>query len=167
MNRLLILTFSLFLLANETLVAQESIRKIEYRQSFTGPKFYNFAQRLKPRDLVRVTVDMPEAHRYMAKARKNNTLANLFGFTGGLLIGFPAGASVAGGNPNWNLAIVGGILAVASIPFSVSFQKNAIKGADIYNASLQPPDVDKKKGGIKIQMRLSASLNGAGLTLNF
>jgi hypothetical protein len=167
MKRLLFLATCFFSMSNFTLNAQESIRKIEYRQTFAGPKFYNYYQTLKPRDLVETTSEVPEAHRYMLKAKADNTLAGLLGAMGGLLIGFPAGTSVAGGDPNWNIAIIGGVLVVASIPFSVSFQKNAIKGADLYNASLQPPDADKMKGGIKIQMRLSASVNGAGLTFNF
>lgn len=141
--------------------AQESFEGITYRSTLFGPVFSQKGQPLKMRDLKRVTADYPEAHQYMEKASTNNDFSNVFGFIGGALVGWPLGTAAGGGDPNWTLAAIGGGLIAISIPFSIGFKKNAIKGAELYN----------KKRAVSSQRhgtyQLTASAAGIGISFSF
>ncbi len=78
-----------------------------------------------------------EAYNEFRVARTNNTVGTLLGFTGGVLVGFPIGTALAGGQPEWGLAAGGAALILASIPFNRAFTKRAGNAIDIYNGSLK------------------------------
>jgi hypothetical protein len=73
------------------------------------------------------------AYQLMKKSRQNNTLASIMGVAGGFLVGWPLGTMVAGGEPNWTMAIVGGAISIASMPISNRAKKQATEAVDIYN----------------------------------
>ena len=141
--------------------AQTTFEGITYRSSLFGPVFSQKGQPLKVKDLKRITADYPEAYQYMEKASTNNDLSNVFGFIGGALVGWPLGTAAGGGDPNWTLAAFGGGLIAISIPFSIGFKKNAIKGAELYN--------EKRAASSQKQVsyQLTASSAGIGISFSF
>lgn len=61
---------------------------------------------------------------YVRKFKTKNGFATAFGLVGGAFIGFPVGQAIGGGDPVWEVALIGvGALAIA-IPLSVSANKD-------------------------------------------
>lgn len=141
--------------------AQTSFGDIEYRSTGFGPVFSQKGQPLKMRDLKRITRDNPEAHQFMEKAGTNNDLSNVFGVIGGVLVGWPIGTALGGGDPNWTLAAAGGAFIAISIPFAIGFKKNAIKGAELYNQSRK---TSSHQTG---ELRFHAGSSGIGISFSY
>jgi len=95
--------------------------------------------KLKLRDMQHIMSVCPDASTKIKKARTNSIIAGVFGFIGGVLIGWPVGEAIAGvEKPKWYLAGIGGGIIIATIPFSMdgvkstkaavkSFNKNCIQ----------------------------------------
>ena len=126
-----------------------------------GSVFVQNNKNLTPKQLLEITAINPEAYQFMKKAKKNFDAGAVFGFIGGALIGWPCGTAMAGGDPEWALAAVGGALVGVSIPFSVAYSKNAKKAVDIYNAGLTRPELGY------LDFKLSLMPGGVGLKLQF
>lgn len=77
------------------------------------------------------------------------------------LIGWPLGAAIAGGDPNWTLAAIGGGLVVVAIPFSVAYTKNAKRAVELYNSGLANQDISC------IDFQFGITGNGLGLKITF
>jgi hypothetical protein len=100
----------------------------------------------------------PEALALVNQAKSQYGTANVLGFVGGFLIGWPIGTAIGGGEPAWALAGAGaGILAVA-IPINSSANKKVKQAVDIYNGGLNSTGT--------AYLKLSGG-NGLGLTLVF
>lgn len=100
------------------------------------------------------------AFQRMKKSRQNNTLASIMGVAGGFLVGWPIGTMVAGGEPNWTMAIAGGAISIASIPISNRAKRQATEAVDIYNNKItynkparQPVYFAINKNGASLQLR--------------
>jgi len=102
---------------------------------FGGLKFSQNGKYLKPKEILALMESNPEAFNAFKKAKSNLDMASVLGFAGGFMVGWPLGAAVAGGEPQWGLAAAGGALVVLSIPFSTGFKKHATKAVDIYNGN--------------------------------
>lgn len=121
----------------------------------------NSANTLSLKQAQDLMVNYPDAYQYMKKARANNTMAQIFAFTGGYLIGYPIGQSIGGGEANWTLAGVGvGVLLVA-IPFGSAFKQNATLAINLYNES------DYKALNNNVQLRIGVLESGIGLRVSF
>lgn len=88
---------------------------------------------LSPRQVMEILKDTPLAYEEFKQAKKNYSTAGVMGFTGGLLIGFPVGTLIAGGDPEWGLAIGGAVLLLGSIPLNQAFQRHANNALDLHN----------------------------------
>lgn len=126
-----------------------------------GSVFVQNNKNLTPKQLLEITAINPEAYQLMQKAKKNLDVSLVFGCIGGALIGYPCGTAMAGGDPEWALAAVGGTLVGVSIPFSVAYTKNAKKAVEIYNAGLTRPELGY------LDFKLSLMPGGVGLKLQF
>ena len=88
---------------------------------------------VSPRQVLDIMRDDPLAYAEFKKARSNYSVAGIMGFAGAILIGFPIGTAIAGGEPEWGLAAGGAALIIASIPFTKSFHRHAERAIDTYN----------------------------------
>lgn len=72
----------------------------------------------------------------MKKAQSSNSIANVMGFIGGGLIGWPIGTAIGGGDAQWALASAGAALVAIAIPISYGAHKKAKKAVEIYNSGI-------------------------------
>lgn len=78
----------------------------------------------------------PQAYAEFKQAKANLDAASVLGFAGGVLIGFPLGTAIGGGDPEWVLAAGGIGLILVAIPFNAAFKNHALNALDIYNSKL-------------------------------
>ncbi|KAA3438391.1 hypothetical protein [Rufibacter hautae] len=158
MKKALLICFMFLVYA--PLFAQSAADTIEVKKGFSPAFKYN-GENLNLNQLLEITKSNPEAYKEMKIAKGKATMANVLGYAGGFLLGYPVGTAIGGGKPNWGLAGVGaGIIALA-LPFNASLTKHAQNAARIYNngptqTSLKPVDV-----------KLGFTGNGLGLNLLF
>jgi hypothetical protein len=113
-------------------------------------------------ELRNIIASNPEALRLFKSTRTPAVIANIFGFTGGLLTGFAAAGYIAGGDPPlWILAAGLGCMAIA-MPISIAQNVKLKKAVQIYNGGLHTGYSPQKT-----QLFFSMSNNGIGLTLKF
>lgn len=113
-----------------------SAQQITMKKLLGGYQYFQNGKQISMGKALKIMEPNPEAYTIMRYARGNNSLATVLGATGGVLIGWPVGGALGGGEANWALAGVGaGVVAVA-IPFSISANKKAKQAVDMYNASL-------------------------------
>ena len=125
-----ILLSVLFLMAfNCAVRAQE----ITMYKTFGGVRFERDSLVLSLKQVMEILHEKPRAFEEIKKAKANYNAAGVLGFTGGLLIVFPLGTAIAGGEPEWGLAAGGAALILASIPLNRIFKARALNALDIYN----------------------------------
>src|SRR5687767_12676104 len=84
--------------------AQEDI---QMQKTFFGTKFISNGRALKPKDVLQLMRSNEEAYPIFKKAKSNYDAAGVLGFTGGFMVGWPLGAAIGGGDPQWGLAAGG------------------------------------------------------------
>lgn len=123
-------------------------------------KFYKGSQLVTANDFVMQMQDNPEAFKLASSAKSSYSAANVLGFIGGFMVGWPLGTAIGGGDPEWGLLAAGaGVLAVA-IPISVSSTKKMKEAAKIYNEGAEASTSS-------IRLDLSISPTRTGLLLRF
>jgi hypothetical protein len=110
-----------------------------------GPVFKFHNKILKPGQLLKVMKDNPAAYKQMKSARRNYIAGNIFGQIGGFMFGWPLGAMVVGGEFNAPLFITGAGLVAISMPFTITYSKQAVKAVEIYNDSIISREMILKK----------------------
>lgn len=158
-----VVSIFLILIAIPDVIAQNDKEKIEIEKIFGGYRYTQNGRTLKMNQLVNKMRFDELAYPKIKTARLNNTLATIFGATGGFLIAYPIGTAIANGEPNWTLAYIGAGLIVLSIPISILGNKKAAEAVKIYNANL----FDQASHFKESQLRLNISGVGLGLTLKF
>lgn len=153
----LFLTIIGFLFIN-TLLGQE----IEMGINLLGYKFEQNSRRLSWKELVNETQTNIEANLLIKKAKSQNTLSNILAFAGGGLIGVPLGQSSTDRKPNWTLAYIGGGITIIGIPIAISASRNAKKGIDLYNSSMNSTSIY-----FEPEFKIIANGNGIGLSMKF
>ena len=98
---------------------------------------------------------------YLKSAKGNSGFANVLGYAGGFLIGYPLGTAIGGGKPNWMLAAIGCGLIVIDIPILSSANKNVRKAVNAYNHEGMASRVEK------YDIRLGMNQNGMGFAFRF
>ena len=128
--RLLVLTLLLFGIQFGTF----SQDKLALKSNFWGNRFYKGDTLISVNQVLEEMAPNEANYNLMKSAKKDFVTVQLLGAAGGLLFGWPIGASIAGGDPNWTLVGVGaGILAV-SIPISINFKKKATSAITKHNS---------------------------------
>jgi hypothetical protein len=131
MNKLLLTTLSLSI--PFSLLAQTNEGGLRIEKAFLGVKFYEGTRLLKPNEVLNIMKVDEEAFAEFKKAKSNYDAAQVFGFIGGFMIGWPLGTALAGGDPQWGLAAGGAGVLLLSIPFNSAFVKHSKRAIEIYN----------------------------------
>ncbi len=135
MKRIAILLTLLTVLVNFSF-GQTTSDSISMVKVFGGYKFYQGDQRLTQGQLNKVLKTNDEAYKQIKSAQASYISAMILSYSGGALIGWPIGAALAGGDPQWIMAGIGAGLIVASIPLSNHYYKKVKRAVEIYNDSL-------------------------------
>jgi hypothetical protein len=89
---------------------------------------------VSPKQVMQIMKEDPLALAEFQKAKSNYSASGVLGFIGGVMIGFPVGTAIAGGQPEWGLAAGGAVLVlIAAIPLDRAFKRHATTALDIYN----------------------------------
>jgi len=100
-------------------------------KAFGGYRFEQNGEYLNGKALLqRLEVD-EEAYGMMKRAKSNSDIATVLGFSGGLMLGWPLGTAIAGGDPNWVLAGIGAGCLAIGIPLSISASKGMFRAVEI------------------------------------
>jgi len=121
---------AVFLLA---IVGTTQAQEITMYKTFGGVRFERDSVALSTRQVMEILHENPKAFEEFKKAKANYNMAGVLGFTGGILIGFPLGTALVGGEPEWGLAAAGAVFILGSIPFNRIFKARALTALDIYN----------------------------------
>lgn len=151
-----LLTLLLLICSVAIAQAQTSDDAIEVRKN----QFRKNGRNLKPKELLNLMSTNPEALKEMTIAKKNADVANVFGFIGGFMIGWPLGSAVAGGKPNWALAGAGVGVVLIAVPFSLKYTRHAKAAVAIYNR-------DAKQPAARVNVRIGISPTGGSLKITF
>ncbi len=108
-------------------------QKIKVYKTFGGVRFEMDTVTLGLNQLLEIVLENPQAYDELRRAKTNYNTAGVLGFAGGILVGFPVGTAIAGGNPEWGMAAGGAMLLLASIPFSTAFRTHTMESLDLYN----------------------------------
>ena len=88
---------------------------------------------LSPRQVLEVMRINEQAHNLFKKASVLNNVGGALGFVGGFMVGFPVGAALLGGKPEWLLAVGGCVLIGGSIAFEKVYRRKAASAISMYN----------------------------------
>ncbi len=135
---------------------------ISMKKVFGGYQFYQGEKRLNMNQLVTTMKPNEQAYKQIKSAQSSYTIAMIFGYAGGFMVGWPIGTAIGGGKPNWAMAGIGAGLIVVAIPISHSYNKKAKQAVDTYNNGFQPSSFWDKS-----EIKLSMTANGIGLSLRF
>lgn len=141
---------------------QTASDSISMKKVFGGYQFYQGEQRLNMNQLVKTMKPNEQAYKQIKSAQSTYTMAMIFSYAGGFMVGWPLGTALGGGEPNWAMAGIGAGLIVVAIPISQSFNKKAKQAVDTFNSGLQTSSFWDKN-----ELNLTMTENGIGLTLNF
>jgi len=158
MYKYLLLIATLFFTIDS--LAQNLNDSIEIRKPL-GTVYYQHGKRITHRQIVQITRKNEAAYVEMKIARNYYTFGNIFGAAGGFLVGWPLGAAIAGGDPDWSLAAIGGGLIIVSIPFSISYSTHTKKAVALYNNGLG----QSSSYNFKLSPKFSA--NSFGIIMTF
>lgn len=144
--------------------AQSAADTIRIRKVGGGKQFYfRGVGPLKKQQLAKVLSANPQAFALYKRSGTPRTFGDIIGGAGGFLLGYPLGLAIAGGEPNWTMAIVGAGLIGASIPLTVSGNQLTRQAVQLYNSGITGAPVTYRKP----ELRFQVTGNGAGLALAF
>ena len=159
MNRLIILISLLGFSAVSTFAQNDSIIATK---TFGGYKFEQNGKIVSPKAMLKIMEQNEEALTYMKKAKTNNDISMVPGFSGGFLIGWPIGTAIGGGDPNWLLAGISAGIIIIAIPVAKAATSNALKAVEIYNSSQLTSYFHNE-----VRLYLGLADHGVGLKLYF
>lgn len=110
---------------------------IRLKKVFGGYKFYQNDHQLTIRQLRDAVGENLQAYKEIESARRTRIWVLILSGLGGAMIGDQVGTSMAGGDPDWSVAVAGGgLVFVAMVPLNNKFNREARRGVDLYNAEL-------------------------------
>jgi len=154
----ILLFFGILFLSINALQAQ----KIEMVKRMGTNMFYQDGEFLSQKKALELMKGNQNAYDLMKSARSNSSISKALGFTGGLLVGFPIGTALGGGDPEWGLAAAGAVLIGISIPLNSTFNKKSKQAIEIYNSGL--PSVGYN---FKPEFHLNFKGNGLSIAITF
>ena len=127
-----------------------------------GYKFEHNDKVVNQKAMLIIMSEHQEAMSYMSRAKTYYDLSIVLGCSVGVLIGWPIGTAICGGDPNWVLAGIGASLSVLLIPLAIAGNTNALNAIAIYNSSLNSTSFQNE-----IKLDLGLTSHGIGLKLTF
>jgi len=88
---------------------------------------------VSPKQVLQIMHDDPLAYAEFKKARSYYRAEGVLGVTGGVMVLFPIGTAITGGDPEWGLAAGGAALILASIPFNRAYKRHAQNAIATFN----------------------------------
>jgi hypothetical protein len=161
-KNLIILVLALLTFVFLNVKGQISTDTISVVKKAGGYQFYQNNKKLKPNQVADALVANENAFIKFKSAKSEANLATIVGGVGGFLLGWPLGAAIAGGDPNWIMAGVGAGLIVLSIPITSSSNKKAKQAIGIFNSSLTKTSFFYKR-----ELHFSTTNQGVGFFLRF
>jgi hypothetical protein len=131
----------LLLLTSAICLNAQNRQEIKMYKTFGGARFEMDSLVLSPKQVLQILNTEPLAFEKFKKAKANYNAAGVLGFAGGVLIGLPLGTMIGGGNPEWGLAVGGGVLILGSLSLTRVFRSHAFEAIELYNgktARLKP-----------------------------
>ncbi len=132
----------------------DTVSIIQHRYYFNGNP-------VKPRMMLSLMKDSPDAFNRMKRAMRNHTIANTLGITGGVMTGVTVVMLVAGNEPEMEILIAGACYILLSIPFYTLYNLNAITAVHLFNSDI------RRQGSNAVQLNLGLTNHGIGLTCRF
>jgi hypothetical protein len=111
---------------------------------------FHQGQLITPSMVVQLLKSNNEAYRKYSGSKTPAAFAYVLSYAGGLLIGYPVGTAIAGGDPNWTSAAIGAGLILFAIPIEVIAVKNQREAINIYNTGVRSKEPAKMEGRIGI-----------------
>ena len=102
---------------------------------FEKGRFFINNERSNLNDFVDAMQSNEEAYKLALKGKSGYSTGNVLGFIGGFMIGWPIGAAIGGGDPNWAIAGGGAAVLVIAIPVMSSASKKLKEAVDIYEGT--------------------------------
>jgi len=155
--------FILILSFNQDSFAQTNQEEIQIHKSFGGYKFTQNGRELKSKQLTLIMKTDEAAYQEYTSAGLNNLIAGVLSITGGIMVGWQAGAAIVSGDINWTVVGIGAGLVAVSIPFSIKGKKKLYSAISTYNQNLS----QTSSNTFKPQLELGFNNNGIGLILIF
>lgn len=127
----------IFFIAFIGFVQTSFCQQLYMEKTFGGARFETDSLTLSLHQVLVLMQDNPVAYDEFKRAKLKYSASGVFGFAGGLLMAFPLITAVAGGNPEWGLAVAGGAMILVSIPLTRSFYRHAENALENYNVKYQ------------------------------
>jgi len=153
---------TILLIISVSAFAQDSTKIISATKVSGGYRFEQNGKPLTLKSMETIMKDDAKAFDYLEKAKTSSTIANILGYTGGFLIGYPLGTAIGGGKPVWALAGIGCGLVAIAIPLGSQAGRNFKTAVDIYNSNQRNLSFNRK-----CDLQLGITGNGLSLKLRF
>ncbi len=151
------------LVVNITLTyAQNVSDSISVKKVFGGYQFYQGDEILNMNQITATLNSNELALKQLKSARVSSTIAYIFTYAGGYLVGWTIGTALRGDDPEWIMAGMGAGLIAVGIPFNMLYINKVKQAVDTYNGGYK-----KNSFWDNSELKLSYTANGVGLTLNF
>lgn len=124
----------LFYSSLTTLCAQQAV--VRDSVQIEGNRYYLEGRKLSMQGLQNLVRFDEEAAPIMRKAQLNYQAASFLGAVGIVLPLFPLSDEIRGAEPNWNIAILGGVSVVAAILLNNSRHKRVAESISVYHRNL-------------------------------
>lgn len=157
----LLLVLLLGLLISTNSKSQTINDTISIVPTFKGHLFYHQNKEIKPKDLSLLMENHEEAFDLFESSREAYFFGNLFAILGTGLIVFPFAANAADHEVSWGYAFTGAGFLGLTIPIFRNYNKKSDEAIRLFNMQLQSPQTPKTS------LKIGASNNGIGMTLNF
>lgn len=160
---------SIFLILSLTTISghaqsNEPQGELTYTSSFwTGNKFYYDGLKISSDGVEQIMRSNPNALELLRQGNKQSNGASVVGGIGGILIGWPIGTAIAGGDPVWELAAVGAGISVISAIIYSSANKKIKRSVELYNAGTS---TSHSESGIR-EINLMVKPTEIGLSFTF
>jgi hypothetical protein len=129
MNRFLALVFFLSVAA----YADAQRKPIRLYKSLGNVRFEYDTLIISPQQVKQLLLQEPEAYELFRKARTNSAAASTLGALGGAALAFALINSILNKEADVPVALVGGALVAASLPFEHRYRARATQAIDLYN----------------------------------
>lgn len=126
------LTATLLVSLALTSAAQQS-SELTMKSNFWGTKFYKGDSIMSVNGVLETMAPFEAPYNQMLLAKKDFVATQVLAAIGGVLIGWPVGTALVGGQPQWILAGIGAGIIVISLPISANFSKKAKEALATYN----------------------------------
>jgi hypothetical protein len=136
---------------------------IQYIKSGLGYTYTYKNQKLTGIELKDIIDSNAEASAIVSKVKGTASFLSILGYAGGALIGYPIGTWVGGGEPVWEMALIGCGLIAISIPIAIKADKDILKAVQLYNNGIAPTP----RQSSRIELKVGMQSNGLGVALRF